>query len=69
MPAFKDKMTALAKGISEEQVTNFEKWGTLQWHVSVGLICLGSWEKEVEYVEEFFTDRVEWLDDFLKITD
>ena len=69
LQVFKEKMSALAEGISEEQVKNFEKWRTLDWHVSVGLICLGSWEKEVEYVQNFFADRVEWLDRFLRTTE
>jgi hypothetical protein len=69
LQVFKEKMSALAEGISEEQARNFEKWRTLDWHVSVGLICLGSWEKEVEYVQNFFADRVEWLDRFLQTTE
>ena len=66
LPAFQSEMKAVADRISKDQVMNFERWGTLGWHVSVGLICLGSWEKEVEYVEQFFADRIEWLDAYLK---
>ena len=65
LPAFQEKMAAVADGIREGQIMNFQKWNILNQHVSVGLVNLGSWEKEVEYVEEFFADRVEWLDEQL----
>jgi hypothetical protein len=65
IPAFKERMRSVADSISEAQVGNFEIWQILDHHVSVGLICQGSWENEVEYVENFFADRVKWLDGFL----
>ena len=58
-------MAAVADSISEEQIANFEKWQILGWPVSVGLVYFETWEKEVEYVENFFTSRVEWLDGYL----
>lgn len=66
LQAFQDEMKAVADRISKDQVKNFERWDILGWHVSVGLICMGTWEKEVEYVEQFFADRIEWLDAYLK---
>ena len=57
------------EAIKAEQVKNFERWWILDWPVSVGLVYLGSWEKEVEYVQNFFADRVEWLDRFLRTTE
>jgi hypothetical protein len=65
IPAFKEKMAQVAANISDEQVKNFERWWILDWPVSVGLVYFGSWEKEVEYVNGFFADRVEWLGNFL----
>ena len=65
IPAFQDKMAYVAEGISKDQVRNFEKWGTLWWHVSVGLVRFDTWEEEVSYVSEFFKDRVVWLDNYL----
>ena len=65
IPAFQDKMAYVAEGISKDQALNFNKWGTLLWHVSVGLVRFDTWEEEVGYVSEFFKDRVEWLDDYL----
>ena len=65
IPTFQDKMAYVAEGISKDQVRNFEKWGTLWWHVSVGLVRFDTWEEEVSYVSEFFKDRVVWLDNYL----
>lgn len=66
IPAFKDRMKAVSDNLKEVQVRNFERWQIFGWHVSVALINLGSWENEVEYVHDFFADRVTWLDDKLK---
>ena len=65
IPAFQDKMAEVSGSISEVQVRNFERWHTLGWNVSVGLVAFGTWEEEVGYVENFFAARVEWLDNFL----
>ena len=65
LPAFQAKMQSVAASISQAQTANFDRWQTLGWHVSVGLICEGAWEKEVDYVETFFADRITWLDAFL----
>jgi hypothetical protein len=61
IPSFKEKMSLVAANISDEQIRNFERWRILDWHVSVGLVSFGSWEKEVEYVDAFFATRIEWL--------
>ena len=66
LPAFQTKMQSVAASISEAQTANFDRWHTLTWHVSVGLICEGTWEKEVRYLETFFSDRITWLDTFFK---
>ena len=65
IPAFKEKMTALAEGISEGQAKNFQRWNIFGWHVSVGLVCFDTWEEEVQYVSDFFDHRVKWLDNYL----
>ena len=65
LPAFQDKMAYVADGISADQARNFDKWGTLGWHVSVGLVRFDTWEEEVTYVSDFFKDRVAWLDNYL----
>ena len=65
IPEFQSSMKKVVDNISEAQVMNFQKWTILDWYVSVGLVRFGSWEKEVEYVEQFFADRVNWLDGYL----
>lgn len=65
IPAFKDRMVKVADNIGQAQARNFQRWQIFGWHVGVALINLGSWEKEVEYVHDFFADRVTWLDDKL----
>ena len=65
LPAFQEKMAYVADGISADQGRNFDKWGTLGWHVSVGLVRFDTWEEEVSYVSDFFKDRVVWLDNYL----
>lgn len=65
LPDFCEKMSLTAGRLVEAQAMNFDRWQTLDWHVSVGLVCLKSWEKEVEYVEDFFSHRVSLMNSFL----
>lgn len=65
LPAFQEKMHKVATDISTEQAQNFQRWDILNWNISVGLVHFGSWSKEVEYVENFFADRIKYLEDFL----
>lgn len=65
LPAFQEKMHKVATDISTEQAQNFQRWDILNWNVSVGLVHFGSWQKEVEYVENFFADRIKYVEDFL----
>jgi hypothetical protein len=60
-----EKLAAVADNISEAQKDNFEKWQILDSYEGAGLICLGSWEAEVEYCAEFLRQRVVWLDGFI----
>lgn len=66
IPAVQEKLAAVAHNISEAQKSNFEKWQILNSYEGAGLICLGSWEAEVEYCEDFLRQRVQWLDEFIK---
>lgn len=69
IPAVQEKIAAVADNISEAQVRNFEKWQTLDSYEGAGLVCLGTWEAEVEYCADFFRQRVIWLDDFIENLD
>lgn len=61
LPAFRNKMAAVADSISEDQKQNFERWDILDKIVSVELVCNYTWEGEVEYAADFFDKRVEYL--------
>lgn len=65
IPALQEKLAAVADNISEAQKDNFDKWQILDSYEGAGLICLGSWEAEVEYCAEFLRQRVVWLDEFI----
>ena len=57
-------MMAVEKSVNEIQLAqrdNFEKWPILDKYISVGLIALGTWEAEVDYVSSFFNDRIMWM--------
>lgn len=48
--------------LGKAQKRNFQKWSI---HESVDWVyfpSLGSYEKEVDYLKEFYTERLEWLD-------
>lgn len=59
IPDFIDRQ---ALYLQKAQKRNFEVWSI---HESVDWVkfpSLGSYEKEVEYLKEFYTERLEWLD-------
>ena len=41
---------------------NFQLWNIWDWVDWVKMPSLGSYEKEVSYLKEFYSDRLEWLD-------
>lgn len=47
------------------QGDNFEKWPILEEFTGAGLIALGSWEAEVNYVNSFFLARINWMDNYI----
>lgn len=59
IPEFIDEQVfSLAKA----QERNFQKWSILESVDWVYFPSLGSYEKEVAYLKEFYTDRLAWLD-------
>ena len=59
IPEFIDEQVfSLAKA----QERNFQKWTILESVDWVYFPSLGSYEKEVAYLKEFYTDRLAWLD-------
>jgi hypothetical protein len=41
---------------------NFQRWNIWDWVDWVKMPSLGSYEKEVAYLKEFYSARLEWLD-------
>ena len=60
-----DRLSLVDGVIEVAQRTNFKRWPILDQYISVGLIHLGSWEAEVEYVFDFFEKRCAWFDAWL----
>lgn len=48
--------------LAKAQKRNFEKWSINESVDWVMFPSLGSYEKEVEYLKEFYNDRLEWLE-------
>ena len=65
LPSYMNKMAVVAHSISDAQVANFDRWNILGRYISVGLINFKTWEEEVDYVENFFAERVALLDSCL----
>jgi hypothetical protein len=63
--SFQTDMNDYRDYIKHTQESNFTKWPILDEYVSVGLIALGSWEAEVDYIEDFFAKRLEWFDGYI----
>lgn len=59
------KIGELEKEIKLAQKDNFEKWPTLDKCYGAALIALGSWEAEVDYVNVFFANRINWMDNYI----
>ena len=58
----KDTIQKRQNSIVYSQHENFKVWDILNKYVSVGLVALGSWEAETDYVSAFLDARVKWLD-------
>lgn len=60
-----DRISEVKTKIELAQKDNFEKWPTLDKCYGAALIALGSWEAEVDYVNEFFANRIIWMDNYI----
>ena len=65
IPMVKEKLEDVAACINEAQSMNFARWPVIGTYLGASLICLGSWEEEVQYNSDFLDERVRWMDDFL----
>ena len=50
------------RGLDKAVKRNFQRWNIWDWVDWVKMPSLGSYEKEVAYLKEFYSDRLEWLD-------
>ncbi len=56
----------IALTISLSQKDNFEKWQTIGKFVRVEVEVQESWEKELEYLYNYYMLRYNWLDSYIK---
>lgn len=58
VPAFIDEQVL---SLEKAQERNFEKWNINEYIDWIGFPSLGSYEKEVSYMKNFYMQRLEWL--------
>ena len=58
VPAFIDEQVL---SLEKAQERNFEKWNINEHIDWIGFPSLGSYEKEVSYMKNFYMQRLEWL--------
>ena len=66
MESIHKEMADLAASIDKAQRYNFKVWPILNEYTSVGLVYFGDWNTEVEYVDNFLTEHMEWFYTWLK---
>ena len=49
--------------IAEAQVRNFQRWPILDQYVWPNAYVGGSFENEIDYLTDWITDRLEWMDE------
>lgn len=62
---FAAEMERMAFSLIYGQAANFDRWPVLNTYLAAGLVALGSWVDEVEYVRDFFAARTAWFDGFI----
>jgi hypothetical protein len=65
MPEFEkipDFIDEQVKTLGEAIDRNFQRWNIYESVDWVYFPSLGSYEKEVDYLKEFYTKRLDWLD-------
>ena len=59
--AMQSRVMSRSVAIENAQENNFKRWPVLDTYLAAGLIALGSWQAEVDYVFNFFAERLEWM--------
>ena len=57
-----NEIESLVPLLEYSQKDNFEIWPVLDKYLGAGLIALGSWKSEVDYVNNFFDNRMIWFE-------
>lgn len=65
LPELIAEMRTISESIFYTQGSNFQRWPILDSYIAAGLVALGAWIDEVDYVEDFFERRAEWFDSFI----
>ena len=59
------KLKEIGRSLEYAQKVNFEKWPILDKYLGGTLIVCGGWSNEVEYVEQWLDQRVQWFDGYI----
>lgn len=65
IPTIVDTIDNVAFTLESAQRDNFEKWPILNEYTGVGLIALGSWGAEVDYLKNYFNNRIVYFDSYI----
>lgn len=65
IPKIREHIDSIRETLFYTQKSNFEKWPILDTFVSKELIALGDWNIEVDYINDFFENRVQWFDNYV----
>lgn len=65
IPEINKKLDSLSSTLIYTQTDNFSKWPILNEYVGAGLIALGSWQAEVDYINNFIGFRSQWFNSYV----
>ncbi len=56
------RISAIEENLIHSQVKNFQRWPILGRYISVGLVKFDTWQQEVDYADNFLTQRIAAID-------
>lgn len=62
-----ESICQLTSELQYTQYYNFERWPILSDYIGPSLVALGSWQSEVEYVNNYFKQRIAWMNSVLSL--
>jgi hypothetical protein len=63
--ALHDRITEMKEELAEAAVRDDARWGTIGTYVDPNYYVGGSWDEEIDWLEEWALDRAAWLDAYL----